>query len=370
MNTSSSMNSIPKIGSCLFILSVLLSACGGGGGTSGNNTGGTTGNNTGGTTGGATGGTTAAPTATVAVFAGSGTAGAVDGTGTAASFKNPAGLAMDSAGNMYVADSGNKKIRKITSAGIVSSLAGSGSIGTANGTGAAASFFGLLGVVVDSAGNVFVADTANNLIRKITPAADVTTVAGSGLAGSVDATGASASFNWPWGVALDGAGNLYVVDTNNHKIRKVTPAGVVSTFAGSGTAGYADGTGANAAFNTPSGIVSDSAGNLYVVDSFNQRIRKITPAGVVSTLAGSGTPGSADGTGTAASFSGPAELAIDTAGNLYVADGGNGAVRKITPAGAVTTLATGLSLPYGVAVDAAGVVYVSDWNTHNIYKVQ
>jgi len=248
------------------------------------------------------------------------------------------GVATDSAGNVYVADS-NNTIRKITPAGAVSTLAGTpGVAGNADGTGVAARFNSPRGVATDSAGNVYVADSNNNTIRKITPAGAVSTLAGTaGVGGSADDTGAAARFYFPEGVATDSAGNVYVADSNNNTIRKITPAGVVTTLAGTaGVTGSTDATGAAASFNRPVGVATDSAGNVYVADSFNDTIRKITPAGAVSTLAGTAdVTGSTDATGAAASFNFPQGVATDSAGNVYVADSNNSTIRKITPAGAV-----------------------------------
>jgi hypothetical protein len=268
--------------------------------------------------------------------------GKVDGVGAAARFNVPQGVATDGAGNVYVADSGNSTIRKITPTGVVTTLAGSaGVIGNADGTGAAARFSVPVGVATDDAGDVYVADVGNDTIRKITPAGVVATLAGSaGVQGSADGTGAAARFMLPQGVATDGAGNVYVADLGNSTIRKVTAAGVVTTLAGSaGVFGSADGIGAAASFVAPFGIAADGAGNVYVADVVNQTIRKITPAGLVATLAGlAGVPGSEDGTGEAARFRAPTGVAADDAGNVYVADRNNQTIRKITATGVVTTL--------------------------------
>jgi sugar lactone lactonase YvrE len=283
------------------------------------------------------------PAGVVSTLAGlAGSSGSADGTGSAARFNVPRGLAVDAAGNVYVADTFNETIRKITPAGVASTLAGlAGNGGSADGTGSAARFSGPSGVAVDAAGNVYVADTFNQTIRKITPAGDVTTLAGlAGSAGSIDGTGSAARFNTPRRVAADAVGNVYVAELN-HVIRRITPAGVVSTLAGlAGVVGSADGTGSAARFADPQGVAVDAADNVYVADTANNTIRKITPAGVVTTLAGlAGSSGSSDGTGSAARFTSPRGVAVDAAGNVYVADRNNGAIRKITPAGVVTTVA-------------------------------
>ncbi len=272
------------------------------------------------------------------------TGGSADGTGSAARFANPLGIAVDPAGNVYVADSANNTVRKITPAGVVTTLAGQAGagVGSADGTGSAARFDGPEGIAVDAAGNVYVGDTGNHTIRKITPAGLVTTLAGLvDNSGSADGTGTAARFNQPVGLTLDAAGNVYVADRQNATIRMVTPAGAVTTVAGlAGNIGTADGTGSAARFFAPEGVAVDAAGNVYVADTDNHAIRKITPAGVVTTLAGlAGTFGSANGTGGAARFRSPVGIAVDAAGNLYVGDNGNESIRKITPAGVVTTFA-------------------------------
>jgi len=307
----------------------------------------------------------------------------------AAGLGSPWDVAVDAAGNLYISDNFNQTIVKITPAGVVSTLAGlAGSAGSADGAGSAARFSAPTGIAVDAAGNVYVADSNNFTIRKVTPAGVVTTLAGTaGVPGSADGTGSAALFNRPQGVAADSAGTVYVADTNNFTIRKITPAGVVSTLAGlAGNGGSADGTGSAARFSFTRGPTVDTAGNVYVADSGNNTIRKITPAGVASTLAGlSGVFGSADGTGSAASFSSPFDVAIDAAGNVYVCDTGNLTIRKVTPAGVVTTLAglagsppasvdgTGSAArffsPNSIGVDSAGNVYVAERGMVAIRKV-
>ncbi len=297
-----------------------------------------------------------------------------DGSGTAARFNTPTGVAVDGSGTVYIADHQNATVRKITSAGVVTTLAGSpGSTGSTDATGAAARFNRPFGIAVDLSGNVFVSDfSANHTIRKITPTGVVTTFAGSaGLAGSTDATGAAARFTNPTDLALDTAGNLYVADRGNHTVRKISPAGVVTTLAGSaGLSGSTDGAGSVARFNRPQGIAVDSSGNVFVSDSDNHTIRKITAAGVVTTLAGSaGSFGNVDGAGSAARFRFPYAMAVDAAGHVFVDDYGNGTIRKITPAGVVITVATGFNLAQGLALDPAGNLLVADSDNHVVRKL-
>jgi serine/threonine-protein kinase len=267
---------------------------------------------------------------TVSVFAGSGTAGFADGVGAAASFSGPAGVAVDATGNVYVADEGNEMIRKISPSGVVTTLAGNGKTGSANGTDTAASFFLPSGLAVDGAGNVYVADWGDQLIRKISPSGVVTTLAGNGNRGSANGTDTVASFYEPAGVAVDEAGNVYVADQHNDLIRMISPLGVVSTLAGSGAHGSDNGESTAASFNIPNGVAVDSAGNVYVADEGNNLIRKISPSGGVTWLAGTGQTGSANGAGYAASFKNPSGVAVDGAGNVYVADKGNNLIRRIT----------------------------------------
>ena len=313
-----------------------------------------------------------------------GVGGYADGAGNQAQLRLPNNVAVDRAGNVYVADTGNNTIRKISSNGVVSTLAGViGSHGSADGTGSEARFWAPFGVAVDGAGNVYVADMANNTIRKITPKGVVSTLAGlAGHPGSQDDIGANARFRNPWGVAADDTGNVFVADLSNDTIRKITPAGVVMTLAGqAGMTGSVDGSGSQARFNAPHGVATDHAGNVYVSDSANGTIRKITPSGVASTLAGlPGYSGNTDGNGHDARFGNPQGLAVDNQGNIYVADTGNNTVRKITPLGVVTTLAglagaggagadARFNSPGGVAADSAGNVYVADTNNHTVRKI-
>ncbi|MEI6715502.1 MAG: MBG domain-containing protein [Verrucomicrobiota bacterium] len=300
-------------------------------------------------------------------------------------FSAPKGLAVDGSGNVYVADSGNRAIRKITRGGVVSTTARSA--GCSDETGSPVFFGDLSDVAVDGSGDVYVADSGNHTIRKITKGGVVSTLAGSeNIYGSVDGTGSAARFADPRGVALDGSGNVYVADSGNHTIRKITSGGVVSTLAGSaGVSGSADGIGSAARFGYPTGVAVDGSGNVYVADTGINTIRKITSGGVVSTLAGStGLFGSADGTGSAARFVYPNGIAVDGSGNVYVADTGNATIRKITKGGVVSTLAGSANVsgsadgigraarfvyPTGVAVDGSGNVYVTETYTHTIRKI-
>jgi metallophosphoesterase (TIGR03768 family) len=324
---------------------------------------------------------------TVGTLAGqSGRSGAVDDFGTASQFSRPADAAVDDAGNVYVADTNNDSIRKITPAGVVSTLAGrAGTPGSADGSGSAAGFRHPSGLTVDHAGNVYVTDTDNETIRVISPTGGVTTLAGQpGTAGNTDGVGSAARFNGPSGIVTDAAGNLYVADTLSHTLRKIAPSGGVSTFAGTaGVSGNADGSGAAARFFGPQGLAVDVSGNLYVADTNNSTIRKVVAStGVVTTVAGlAGFSGAADGSGSRARFAHPSAVAVDSTGRLYVADTDNNTLREITPAGLVSTIAgrpgiagaaDGIgsaalfSAPTGVAVDDAGNIYVADTDSSTV----
>lgn len=303
-------------------------------------------------------------------------------------FNMPYGVAVDASGNVYVADTVNQLIRRITAGGVVTTLAGGwGKTGSDDGLGGEARFSSPSGIATDRSGNVYVADTANHAIRKISPSGLTTTLAGSAAeAGSSDGVGSAARFDEPHGVAVDASGNVYVADYN-HTIRKISPEGVVTTLAGlAGTSGSSDGIGVVARFRNPSGVAVDGAGNVYVADTFNETIRKIDSGGLVSTLAGlaGSDSGSVDGVREQARFSIPAAIAADAAGNVYVADTFNSTIRAIDRDGKVRTLAgqaaaAGISdgigsaarfqKPYAVALDAAENVYIADTFNHAIRKI-
>ena len=333
-------------------------------------------------------------TGAVTTLAGAaGMQGSGDGTGTAARFFLPQGLAADSSGNLFVAEPGNQTIRKFAMAtGVVTTLAGlANAYGSADGIGTAARFAGPQGLALDNRGNVFVADQVGGTIRQVTPGSgQVTTLAGSpGMFGSTDGKGASARFRSPTGIAADTNAQIFIADNADHTIRKViVDTGAVTTLAGSaGMAGSADGVSGAAAFNGPYAVAADANGNLYVSDQGNHTIRKVVvPTGAVTTLAGAaGQPGNTDGPGTAARFKGPTGLALDGSGNLFVADWGNHTIRKVIVAtGAVSALAgqvmaagfadgTGsaarFNAPLGLAFDGRGNLLVADAGNHAIRKV-
>ena len=317
----------------------------------------------------------------ISTVAGTGTAGfSGDGAAaTAAQLQNPQGVALDGAGNLYIADRGNQRIRKVDSAGVISTVAGNGMAGFGGDSGAAtaAQLWDPSRVALDGAGNLYIVDRVNDRIRKVDSAGVISTVAG------------REQLSNPQSVALDGAGNLYIADTGNHRIHKVDSAGVISTVAGSGTAGFSgDSSAATAAqLNTPADVAPDGAGNLYITDRGNERIRKVDSAGVISTVAGSGTAGfSGDGgAATAAQLNEPYGVAVDSSGNLYIAEWNNNRIRKVNSAGVISTVAgTGtagfsgdggaataaqLSNPQDVALDAAGNLYIADVNNNRIRKV-
>ena len=324
----------------------------------------------------------------VTTLAGSGQAGFADGSGLVAQFNGPTGVAVDSSGTLYVADQSNHRIRKITTEGTVTTLAGDGYVGSTDGPGSTARFYFPLALALDNSGNIYVADSINNRIRKITSSGVVTTLAGNGQGGLADSSSGSTNVKFwqPTGVAVDSGGNVYVGDSYNNRLRYISSYGYVMTLAGSGAFGqyneitFADGNGSVAIFWNPQGVAVDSSGNVYIADKSNHRIRKYK-SGVVSTLAGSGESGFADGTGAAAKFGRPQGVAVDAAGNVYVAEYRK--IRKVTPSGVVTTLAGGdvngfqdglgtnalFDQPAGVAVDSLGNLYIADTNNNRIRKI-
>ena len=250
---------------------------------------------------------------TVTTLAGCGERGHADGQGADARFNDPRALAIDGDGNLLITEFRGDRIRTVTASGIVSTLAA----GHADGQGPDASFRHLVGIAIDGDDNLIVA--GDQRIRTVTASGMVTTLAGcGGERGHVDGQGAEARFQAPFGVAIDGDGNLLVADMSSQRIRKVTASGMVSTLAGSGQAGHADGQGADARFNFPCGIAIDGDGNLIVTEFNGHRIRKVTASGMVSTLAGNGESGHVDGQGSDARFARPFGVAIDGDGNIIV----------------------------------------------------
>ena len=291
----------------------------------------------------------AASAQTVSTVAGmAGVVGSTDGPAASASFNNPHGVACDPQGNIYVANRYGHNIRKITPGGVVSTFAGSGSPGANDGTGTAASFNEPWAVACDTLGNIYVADTKNYKIRKITSSGVVTTVAGTGAFGVTNGPVATAQFGFPVGIAVNKAGSaIYVADRMTHTIRKIA-GGQVTTHAGVVySPGSTDGPGASAKFDHPYSIAIDAAGSVIVADEFNNKIRKVTNAGIVSTLAGDGSAGSADGAAASASFNAPWGVCVAPNGDVYVGDGNNFTVRKIA-AGAVSTYAGQNGVPGSV----------------------
>ncbi len=330
---------------------------------------------------------TAGPSGATATVAGSASKGNGNGVNANARFSAPGGVAADANGNIYVADVENNQVRLINSYGLVSVVAGSGGNGNADGNGTNASFSTPHGVALDHNGNVFVTDTGNGTIRKITSAGTVTTFAGTaGYFSSLDGVGTNGLFNGPQGIAIDSANNIYVADTLNHTIRKITSGGIVTTLAGiAGNFGSTDGATTNARFYWPQGVAVDASGNIYVTERFNHTLRKITPAGVVTTIAGTaGLWGAVDNTNTVARFFQPNGIVVDGFGNIFVTDVGNNTVRELTLSGGIWTSSTvgGLagitgandgtgtsarfSSPTAIAVDGSGYLYVADSGNNTI----
>ena len=323
---------------------------------------------------------------TITTVAGTGTSGYAGDAGqaTSAQLNIPWGIAVDTSGNLYIADEINNRIRMVATDGTITTIAGSGTNGYA-GDGSAATSANLnypAAIAVDGSGNVYISDTGNHVIRKRAAGGTITTFAGTNVAGYYGDGGAatSAQLNLPLGVALDSAGNLYIADTLISMIRKVASNGTITMVAGSTLSGYGGDGGAatSAQLHEPFGVTVDAAGNMYISDTFNHEVRKVTTDGTITRIAGTGTRGySGDGgPATEAKLNYPEGLAVDSAGNLFIADSLNCRIRVVTPSGIITTVAgTGkfgslgdggpatsaqLNTPSGVALDAAGNLYIAD----------
>jgi len=331
----------------------------------------------------------------ISTVAGNGTPGYTGDSGPAisAQLAFPSAVVADIAGNLFIVDAYNQLVRKVTPDGLINTVAGNGTQGY-NGDGGAATSAELnqpRGIAVDTAGNLFIADTYNYRVRKVTPSGVISTVAGNGTQGSGGDGGAaiSAQLSHLYGVAVDAAGDLFIADTYNNRVRKVTPSGVISTVAGNGIQGYSGDGGAatSAQLYYPYSVAVDAAGNLFIADFENNRIRKVTPGGVISTVAGNGTAGfSGDGgPATSAQLYLPWGVAPDTAGNLFISDYNSNRVREVTPGGVISTVAGNgtagfsgdggaatsaqLNSPWGVAVDTSGELFIADYTNQRIRKV-
>jgi sugar lactone lactonase YvrE len=314
------------------------------------------------------------------------------GPATSARIFNAHGIAVDSSGNLYIADTDNWRIRKVSTSGIISTVAGKGTEGF-SGDGGAATSAELYpwGVALDPSGNLYIADGRNYRVRKVSTSGIISTVAGNGIKGFSGDGGpaTSAELGFTVGVALDSAGNIYIADAGNNRIRKVSTSGIISTVAGNGTRGFSGdgGPATSAELGSPSGVAVDSPGNIYIDDEGNDRIRKVDISGIITTVAGGGSNGLAEGgPATSAEISDPVALAVDSGGNFYFADVNNGRIRKVSTAGIITTVAGNgdygyngdnipalsakLSTLWGVAVDSAGDVYFADEQNQRIRKVQ
>jgi uncharacterized protein (TIGR03437 family) len=313
------------------------------------------------------------------------------GAATVAQLNNPWGVALDSAGNLYIGDSGNNRVRRISPSGIITTVAGNGNaIYGGDGLAAVSAGLSAYGVTVDSTGNLYIADAANQAIRKVSPAGVITTVAGNGVPGFSGDAGpaASAELDNPLGVAVDSLGNVYIADTNNSRIREVS-SGIITTFAGNGNFAWSGdgGPATSAALDAPYGLAVDGAGNVYVADTENAVVRRISAGGTITTVAGNGSLGfSGDGgTATSAELGLCFGIALDQKGNFYVADAENLRVREVSSAGVIGTvagdgvfsyggdggLAVGAQLgaPHAIALDTAGNVYFADTANNRIRRI-
>lgn len=292
---------------------------------------------------------------TVSTFAGTGIAGFADGAGENAQFDQPTGLGINAAGTIFVADSNNHRIRAITSAGVVSTFSGLGTAGFTDGIATAARFDHPAGLTVDSLGRLYIADTGNNRIRVVATNGSVSTLSGTGTAGTANGAATVAEFDGPTGIARDASGYVYVTEITSHAVRRLAPDGFTSVFAGNvSSSNFFDATGAAARFSSPAGLSIGIGGVVYVADKGNNRIRRISPGGVVTTLAGTGDSAVLDGFGDVAKFFSPISLAATAGGDVIVGESGSSAVRKITPLQVLLPAATGLTgtntLPVVLAV--------------------
>jgi sugar lactone lactonase YvrE len=335
----------------------------------------------------------------ISTVAGNGIAGysGDGGPATSAMLSHPTGVAVDAAGDLFIADTGNNRVRVVDPSGVISTAAGNGVTGYSGDGGPAtsAALFQPSGVAVDAAGNLFIADSANQRVRRVDPSGVISTVAGNGRFGYSGDGGpaTSASLNSPYGVTVDAAGDLFIADAANLRIREVDPSGVISTVAGNGSQGYLSGYSGDGAAATgaqlyrPNGLALDAAGDLFIADSLNNRVRRVDPSGVISTVAGNGSYGfSGDGgLATNARLTSPSGVAVDAAGDLFIADTFNNRVRKVDPSGVISTVAgngvpgysgdggpatsAALFQPFTVVVDGSGNLFIADSFNHRIRKV-
>lgn len=327
------------------------------------------------------------PTARLDTLAGNGEADFADGQGSKAMFAYPWGITTDAQGNVLVADRFNHRLRKITPAGLVSTVAGNRQPAYRDGTASQALFDNPVGVVRDQREQFYVADPGNQVIRLWNSTGIVsalTAVFPDKQGGFVDGVVAQAKLNSPSSMALDGGGNLYIADTNNHRIRRIDADGkTITTVAGNGSKGWKDGTALQAQFHSPRALAFDHQGHLYITDGYNHCIRKLTPDGQVVTVAGNRQAGFKDGEAIHAQLNEPNGIAVDRNGNLYVADTTNHRIRLISPGGIVSTLvgtspgfADGdktqakLSAPTGIALVTPGLIYIADSQNHRIRRLR
>lgn len=321
----------------------------------------------------------------ILIYSGADSAGYINGERTSALFNGPFGMCVDEPGDLFIADAGNNCIRKIDSNGMVSTFAGTGTAGSKDGVRNNAEFYEPTGICADNNGNFYVTDFMNHLIRKISADGNVTTIAGNGNPGFKEGTETKAQFNYPRGICIDSKGNLYVGDSWNHRIRKITPEGIVTTFAGGGDdigteskGSYKDANGNEARFFTPCGLAIDKYDNVYIADALNHRIRKIDPAGNVITIAGTGMSGwengsFADGDKSTVKLNTPTEVFAAADGQIFFSDTFNNRVRIISTDGIIKTIAgpeDGLDYPRGIAADnSSKIIFFVDFNHNQIKRI-